>query len=96
MQTGESLDDVRSKPGTILFIASLSHRAAMYHTFEILIDGNIVFLLFQELPHGMADVNLVGKDDIAIEGTIPMRLSLHLIGIPREKAVAVGQHQTFW
>jgi hypothetical protein len=51
-------------------------------------------MLFQQLLHGVADVNLAGEDDVAVEWAIPVGLALHVEGIPREETVAVGQQQT--
>ena len=63
----------------------------MNHTIEVLIDSHFVFLLSQKLPHRMADVNLVRKDDIAVERTIPVRHVLKIKGVPWEESVAICQ-----
>jgi hypothetical protein len=53
-------------------------------------------MLFQQLLHGVADVYLVGKDDIAVERAIPVGLPFHVKGIPGEVAVAVSQQQAIY
>ena len=94
VQTGKCLDNIRSKPSPILFIAPLGFRTAVDDAFKVLIDSHFISLLPQELSHGVADMNLFRDDDITVERTIPMRLTLHLKGIPGEKAVTIGQYQT--
>ena len=63
MEFSVSLDDVGSQPCAFLFIAVLSSGTATYHTVEILVDGELIAVLVDQLLHGVADVDLFGKDD---------------------------------
>ena len=44
---------------------------AIDDTLEVLVDGDFIFMLLQQLFHGMADMNLVGEDDKPLERTEP-------------------------
>ena len=91
---GIGTDDVRSQPGTVFSVAVLGCSTAMDNPFEILVDGNGILSFVDELLHGMADVDFVGKDDKTLQGTIPQRLVAMVEGIPWEEPVAVSQQQT--
>jgi hypothetical protein len=66
----------------------------MDNPLEILVDGNGILPFVDELLHGMADVDFVGKDDKTLQGTIPQRLVAMVEGIPWKEPVAVSQQQT--
>jgi hypothetical protein len=51
-------------------------------------------ILIDELPHGMADVYLVGEDDKTLQRAIPHRLMTVMEREPGEEAVAISQQQT--
>ena len=51
-------------------------------------------LTVDELAHGVADVDLLGEDDEALQGTEPQGLVLALEREPREIAIGVGEQQT--
>ena len=91
VEFGIGADDVRSQPGSIFGVAVLGRSTATDNPFEVAVDGNGILLFFDELLHGMADVDFVGKDDEALQGTIPQRLIAILEGIPWEEPVAVSQ-----
>ena len=91
VELGIGADDVRSQPGSIFGVAVLGCSTAMDNPFEIVVDGNGILPFVDELLHGMADVDFVGKDDEALQGTIPQRLIAILEGIPWEEPVAVSQ-----
>ena len=65
----------------------------MNHALEITIDGNVILTTLDKLAHGVTDMDLVGKDDKALQGTVPEGLILMLKGVPREKTIAIGQQQ---
>ena len=88
------LDDVGTKPGAFFLIAILGGSTTAYYAVEILIDGRLQRLLTKQLLHGVADMNLAGKDDEALHGTEPQGLVFMAIGVPREKTVGIGQQQT--
>lgn len=94
VEFGIGTDDVRSQPGSVFGVAVLGCSTATDNPFEILVDGNGILPFFDELLHGMADVDFVGKDDKTLQGTIPQRLVAILEGIPWEEPVAVSQQQT--
>ena len=71
---GIGLNDVGPKPGSFLLIAVLSGGTIAYHTFEVAIDSELVLMSVHELAHGVADVDLTGKDDKTLQGTEPLRL----------------------
>ena len=94
MEFGIGTDDVRSQPRSVFGVAVLGCSTAMDNPLEILVDGNGILPFVDELLHGMADVDFVGKDDKALQGTIPQRLVAMVEGIPWEEPVAVSQQQT--
>lgn len=94
VEFGIGTDDVRSQPRSVFGVAVLGCSTAMDNPLEILVDGNGILPFFDELLHGMADVDFVGKDDKTLQGTIPQRLVAILEGIPWEEPVAVSQQQT--
>ena len=73
---------------------SMGCGAATDDTVEVAIDGDVVLATADELAHRMADVDLLGEDDEALQGTEPEGLVLVLEGEPREVAVGVGEQQT--
>lgn len=87
-------DDVGAQPGTFLLVAVLGCGAATDDTVEVAIDGDVVLATADELAHGVADVDLLGEDDEALQRTEPEGLVLVLEGEPREVAVGVGEQQT--
>ena len=91
VELGIGADDVRSQPGSIFGVAVLGRSTATDNPFEVAVDGNGILPFFDELLHGMTDVDLVGKDDEALQGTIPQRLVAMVEGIPWEEPVAVSQ-----
>ena len=94
VEFGIGTDDVWSQPRSIFGVAVLGCSTAMDNPFEILVDGNGILSFVDELLHGMADVDFVGKDDKALQGTIPQRLVAMVEGIPWKEPVAVSQQQT--
>lgn len=94
VEFGIGTDDVRSQPGSVFGVAVLGCSTAMDNPLEILVDGNGILPFVDELLHGMADVDFVGKDDKTLQGTIPQRLVAMVEGIPWEEPVAVSQQQT--
>lgn len=94
VEFGIGTDDVRSQPRSVFGVAVLGCSTAMDNPFEILVDGNGILSFVDELLHGMADVDFVGKDDKTLQGTIPQRLVAMVEGIPWEEPVAVSQQQT--
>ena len=94
VEFGIGSDDVRSQPRSIFGVAVLGCSTAMDNPLEILVDGNGILSFVDELLHGMADVDFVGKDDKTLQGTIPQRLVAMVEGIPWEEPVAVSQQQT--
>ena len=68
------LDDVRAQPGALLLIAVLSCGTALDDTLEILVDREAEVTLLDQLLHGVADVNLFGEDDEALQRTVPQGL----------------------
>ena len=91
VEFGIGTDDVRSQPCSIFGVTILGSSTTTDNPFEILVDGNGILPFVDELLHGMADVDFVGKDDKALQGTIPQRLVAILEGIPWEEPVAVSQ-----
>ena len=91
---GIGTDDVRSQPRSVFGVAVLGCSTAMDNPFEILVDGNGILPFVDELLHGMADVDFVGKDDKTLQGTIPQRLVAMVEGIPWKEPIAVSQQQT--
>ncbi len=91
VEFGIGTDDVRSQPRSVFGVAVLGRSTATDNPFEVAVDGNGILPFFDELLHGMTDVDLVGKDDEALQGTIPQRLIAILEGIPWEEPVAVSQ-----
>ena len=59
------------------------------HPLEILVEGHLVAVLAEELFHGVADMNLVGEDDVPLHGAKPKRLLDLMERIPWEESVAV-------
>ena len=94
VEFGIGTDDVRSQPGSVFGVAVLGCSTAMDNPLEILVDGNGILSFVDELLHGMADVDFVGKDDKTLQGTIPQRLVAMVEGIPWEEPIAVSQQQT--
>ena len=94
VEFGIGTDDVRSQPCSIFGVTILGSSTTTDNPFEILVDGNGILPFVDELLHGMADVDFIGKDDEALQGTIPQRLVTILEGIPWEEPVAVSQQQT--
>ena len=94
MQFGVGFDNIRTEPCPLFLIAVLSSGAPSYHPLEIPIDGGCVTVLVDELLHGVTDMNLIRKDDEALQRTIPQRLFLSSEREPREVSVRVGQQQT--
>jgi len=94
VEFGIGTDDVRSQPRSVFGVAVLGCSTAMDNPFEILVDGNGILSFVDELLHGMADVDFVGKDDKTLQGTIPQRLVAMVEGIPWKEPVAISQQQT--
>ena len=94
VEFGIGSDNVRSQPRSVFGVAVLGCSTAMDNPFEVLVDGNGILSFVDELLHGMADVDFVGKDDKALQGTIPQRLVAMVEGIPWKEPVAVSQQQT--
>lgn len=94
VEFGIGTDDVRSQPRSVFGVAVLGCSTAMDNPLEILVDGNGILSFVDELLHGMADVDFVGKDDKTLQGTIPQRLVAMVEGIPWKEPVAVSQQQT--
>ena len=64
------------------------------HRLEVLIDGEQVAVLVDELLHGVADMYLAGKDDKTLQRTIPHWLFLMFEREPGEEPVGISQQQT--
>lgn len=94
VEFGIGTDDVRSQPRSVFGVAVLGCSTAMDNPLEILVDSNGILPFVDELLHGMADVDFVGKDDKTLQGTIPQRLVAMVEGIPWEEPIAVSQQQT--
>ena len=94
MEFGVGSDDVGAQPGSFLLIAVLGCGAATDDSVEVAIDGDLVFATADELAHGVADVDLLGEDDEALQRTEPKGLGLVVEGEPGEVAVGVGEQQT--
>ena len=94
VEFGIGTDDVWSQPRSVFGVAVLGCSTAMDNPFEVAVDGNGILPFFDELLHGMTDVDLVGKDDKTLQGTIPQRLVAMVEGIPWEEPIAVSQQQT--
>ena len=94
VEFGIGTDDVRSQPRSVFGVAVLGCSTAMDNPLEILVDGNGILSFVDELLHGMADVDFVGKDDKTLQGTIPQRLVAMVEGIPWKEPIAVSQQQT--
>ena len=94
MEFGIGSDDVGAQPGAFFLVAILGCGAAADDAIEVAIDGDVVLTALDELAHGVADVDLAGEDDKALQGTEPQGLVLALEREPGEEAVGVGQQQT--
>ena len=94
MEFSIGLDDIRTKPGALFRIAVLGGSTPTDDTIEILIKGEQVAVLFDELLHGRADMDLVGEDDETLQGTIPQGFLAMTEREPGEKAIGIGQQQT--
>ena len=94
MEFGIGSDDVGTQPGAFFLVAVLGCGAAADDAIEVAIDGDVVLTALDELAHGVADVDLAGEDDKALQGTEPQGLVLALEREPGEEAVGVGQQQT--
>ena len=69
VEFGIGTDDVRSQPRSVFGVTVLGCSTAMDNPFEVAVDGNGILLFFDELLHGMTDVDFVRKDDKALQGT---------------------------
>ena len=87
------LDHLWPQPGIFLVDAQLATR--LNHAVEVLVDADSIAAFVHQRLHGVADVNLVGKDDKALHGTEPFNACMAKRVI-REDAVAVGQQQTVY
>ena len=94
IEFGIGLDDVGAQPGAFFLVAVLGCGAASDDALEIAIDGDLVLVAIDKLAHGVADVDLLGEDDEALQGTEPQGLVLALEREPREIAIGVGEQQT--
>lgn len=94
MEFSIGLDDIGAQPGTIFFITILGCGTTSDDTIEVLVDGKLILMLFYQLLHGVTDVNLLGEDDEALQGTIPEGLLAIAEREPREETVGIGQQQT--
>ena len=94
MELGIGFDDVRTKPSTVFSVTVLGRSATTDDASEILVDGERVWVLAEELLHGVTDMDFLGKDDKALLGTVPEGLVLGAEREPGEEAVGIGQYQT--
>ena len=94
MEFGVGTDDVRAQPGAFFLVAVLGSGAASDDALEVAIEGDVVVVAADELAHGVADVDLLGEDDEALQGTVPEGFVPILKGEPGEVAVGVGEQQT--
>lgn len=75
-------------------MAVLGCGTASDYTVEVFVHCELVAALVDELLHGVADMDLAGEDDEALQGTKPQGLLLILKREPGEEPVGVGQQQT--
>ena len=69
VQLGVGIDHVVAQPGTVLVytqLAALADDAA-----EVGIDSHLVGIVVHQRPHGVADVNLCGENDEALQRAVP-------------------------
>ena len=66
VEAGESFNNSWAKPCTLLLVASLCRRTASDDTVEVAVDGYFVFVLAQQLAHGVADMDIDRENDIAV------------------------------
>ena len=71
VEFGIGADDVGPQPGSFFLVAVLGCGAAADDAIEVAIDGGFILTAADELAHGVADVDLLGKDDEALQGTEP-------------------------
>ena len=93
VEFGVGADDVGSQPRAFLLVAVLGGGTAPDDAVEVAVDGDLVLAATYHLAHGVADVNLAGDDDEALQGAVPQGLFAVLIREPGEEAVRVGQQQ---
>ena len=93
MEFGIGLDNLRTEPGTLLLVTILGRRTSADDTIEIFVDGDAKTILTEDLPHGVADVDLAREDDEPLQGTIPEGLLAIAEGEPGEETVGIGQQQ---
>lgn len=94
MEFGIGLDNVGPEPGAILRIAVLGSGTTLDDTIEILIDGDGIAILLDELLHGVADMDLLGENHETLQGTIPIGFIAVAEREPREETIGIGQQQT--
>ena len=93
MEFGIGLDNLRTEPGTLLLVTILGRGTSADDTIEIPVDSDPITILAEDLPHGVADVDLAREDDEPLQGTIPEGLLAIAEGEPGEETVGIGQQQ---
>ena len=93
VEFGIGLDDLRTEPSTLLLVAILGRRTSADDAIEILVDGDTITILTEDLSHGVTDVDFPREDDKTLHGTVPEGLLAIAEGEPGEETVGIGQQQ---